>query len=196
MEGTAAVGIDLRAAFNKADSKVKRLESALAAARDERDELATTMRVLIKHGYMPDDADLPVVTPKTGDMNERQLLVYSSVPIGEQRAIAPKLITEALHADGYVEITADYVRTTLWRLGQRNTLQVRNGLYWREPDEAEKVEAPGAETPRASEELGPVTGRERGYPPSTPEGSIPSGSTPSRPLVLQEDHDLDDDVPF
>lgn len=59
--------------------------------------------------------------------------------------------------------------------------------------EPKKVEAPDAETSEASEELGPVTGRERGYPPSTPEGSIPSGSTPSSPVSF--DTDLDDDDP-
>ncbi|ESY83892.1 hypothetical protein X740_00595 [Mesorhizobium sp. LNHC221B00] len=65
-----------------------------------------------------------------------------------------------------------------------------------------KAEGPGAETPEPSNtELGPV-GRERGYPPSAPEGSNPSGSTASLSLedaaeaLRPKSRDLDDEIPF
>jgi regulator of replication initiation timing len=59
---------------------------------------------------------------------------------------------------------------------------------------ASKAEGSVAQTTEPSNNSGPATGRERGYPPSAPEGSIPSGSTASqspRPF-----RDLDDEIPF
>ncbi|RWO77593.1 hypothetical protein [Mesorhizobium sp.] len=69
-----------------------------------------------------------------------------------------------------------------------------------------KAEGSGAETPEPSNtELGPV-GRERGYPPSAPEGSIPSGSTVVQNLqagvanvqatMPARSRELDDEIPF
>lgn len=168
----------------------------LEAARVERDELAVAMRVLAKHGYIDTDAVAPSNTNRHAGLNEQQSQVYECTGYGEIVGLAPKDVVGMLHSKGIDNLSADYVRTTLWRLAQRGLLQSQNGLYWRPgaPDAA-NVEAPDAKTSEASEVSGPVTGRERGYPPSTPEGSIPSGSTQSRPNPAW-DEDLDPDVPF
>lgn len=58
----------------------------------------------------------------------------------------------------------------------------------------EKQEADGF--PSASDNLGPVTGRGTGYPPNTPEGSIPSGSTHISSESSQKKPNVDDEIPF
>ena len=58
----------------------------------------------------------------------------------------------------------------------------------------EKEGGPATAEPLSN--LGPV-GRERGYPPSAPEGSTPSGSTaPQSPSAGGYSRDLDDEIPF
>ncbi len=59
----------------------------------------------------------------------------------------------------------------------------------------QNAEGPGAQTTEPSGSSGPV-GRERGYPPSAPEGSIPSGSTASQTPSSGFSRDLDDEIPF
>jgi len=108
--------------------------------------------------------------------------------------MAPKDVTAALHASGRNDVTSDYVRTTLWRMAQRGLLKSNNGLYWRDTVEVEGVAAPDAGTSRADNKtVGPHGGGEV-FPADTPEGSIPSGSTPSSPAPWGDD--LDDDIPF
>lgn len=190
-----AVGGDLKDKLSKADSKVKRLESALSAARLERDDYATAYRVLVKLGHIE---AVQAATEEVGAVgaNEKQNLVLSLVPEGEQHSVAPRDVTQNLHQRGLEDITADYVRTTLWRFAQRGVLKSADGLYWRSsPVAVENVAAPDAETSRAdNESTGPATGRGTDYPPTPPEGSIPSGSTPPRSSPYSDD--LDDDIPF
>lgn len=196
MTATETVANDLQARLSRAETRVKKCESALESAKLERDELAIAVRVLLKHGHIVVDHISPVQA-KIGDLNETQNLVLLSVPANSARAVAPKDVTQQLHALGYPDISADYVRTTLWRLAKRQLLANDNGLYWRTSgDEAENVAAPDARAPRAvNESTGPV-GREGGYPPSTPEGSIPSGSTQSLSDEARAMLDYDDDIPF
>lgn len=67
-----------------------------------------------------------------------------------------------------------------------------------------KAEGSDIGTSEPSKDMGPVTGRERGYPPSAPEGSIPSGSTASRLSPDEDDgwdtpihrRPLTDEIPF
>ncbi len=198
MTDTPAVVADLREKFSKADSKVKRRETALASALEARDELAIAMRVLAKHGYMDSESVAPANMNRQTGLNEKQALVFSCVPHGEDRAVAPKFVTDVLNFDDHTDITGDYVRTTLWRLAQRGMLRNANGLYWRaESAEAENVATPGVFAPGADNGIAGPLGGERGYPPSAPEGSIPSGSTLSpEALRLLDDTPGDDDVPF
>jgi hypothetical protein len=195
MNVTEAVATDLRTKLSKAESKVKRLESTLQQARQERDELAVAMRVLVKHGYLDADHIVPANTNRNAEMNEMQNLVFLGVPHNRAEAVAPKDVTATLHASGHTDISGDYVRTTLWRLAQRDMLNNENGKYWRsEAPEPENVAASDARAPEADTIAGPLGG-ERGYPPSAPEGSIPSGST-FRPNVSNFADDMDDDIPF
>lgn len=64
-----------------------------------------------------------------------------------------------------------------------------------------KTEGSDASTSKPSSNMGPATGRGKGFPSNTPEGSIPSGSTTSHDLAdLLEDKSprrpLDDEIPF
>lgn len=199
MTEPTTVGDDLKARYSHEDSKVKRLESALAAARERRDEIAVAMKVLAKLGYIEDpEAVASTNTNRVVGMNEAQSLVYQYVGCGEVGAMAPKDVTSILHSTGRDDLSADYVRTTLWRLAQRGYLKNEGGLYWRpEPAKAENVAAPGAETPRAVNESAGPHGGGSVFPASSPEGSIPSGSTPpKRGFVEFDETGLDDDIPF
>lgn len=87
-----------------------------------------------------------------------------------------------------VTFSLDREKLAALPISSRGILQSKDGRYWK----PKKEEASGDE-PKASNSMGPV-GREGGYPPSTPEGSIPSGSTPVQAASF--DADLDDDVTF
>lgn len=186
---------DLVEKRSKAQARVKSLEVKLASARKEFDELNVAVTVLTRHGYLrADDAAEAAPAPAeadTGDrLNDTYMFLLRFIPFSADWAVAPKHVTSEVHQKGRTDLSADYIRTALWRMGQRGILESNgDGRYWR----PRKNEAPDAETSEASETTGPVTGRERGYPPSTPEGSIPSGSTPSQPAA---EVDWEDDVPF
>jgi hypothetical protein len=101
-----------------------------------------------------------------------------------------------LNRSGRDDISADYVRTTLWRLAKRGVIESNNGLYWRVSAQEAfgKTEAPGAQTPEASEVSGLADGSQGRATHLDPEGSIPSSSTP--PRFDPNWDDLDADVPF
>jgi hypothetical protein len=195
-----ALAADLKDKLSKAEAKVIRTRTAYETAVRERDEFHVAMKVLIKHGYIQEEGSAPygVFEKATGAgtvaLNEDQTLVLDSVPYGEQFATPPRDVVNIIHAGGRDDLSGDYIRTTLWRLARRDILKSANGLYWR-PLTSENVEAPDAHATEASDDLGPVTGRGRVFPAKPPEGSIPSGSTPSN---VADDFDslLDDDVPF
>lgn len=188
MSGAPEIITDLKDKLAKAEAKVGRIRASLTAATKEYEELVTAISVLTKHGYVAGDAgkQQPVVSAATGFTNANHALLFISVPEGEQYAVSPKEVTDLVHRDGRADLTPDYIRTVLWRMADRGTLQSKDGRYWRPKKEEAPAEA------EASNFMGPV-GRERGYPPSTPEGSTPSGSTPSQP---EKETDWEDDVPF
>jgi hypothetical protein len=181
----------LREKEAKLAGKVKRTRATLEAMETELNETAIAIRVLSSLGLSPEieeeQADAGMTAP--------QAAVLAAVPYTRELAVAPRDIFNAVRANGaHADLTSDYVRTALWRMAtKKNLIKSEDGLYWREAQHAENVEAPDAETSEASEIAGPLGG-ERGYPPSAPEGSIPSGSTHVQPESF--DTDLDDDVPF
>jgi hypothetical protein len=187
------VAADLSAKLSKAESKVKRYESALELALAERDELAIAMRVLAKHGYL--EGAVAAAGDRVAGMNEAQALVYECTAFGEVSALAPKDVAAILHARGRDDLSSDYVRTTLWRLAQRGILKSENGLYWRPAPAAENGSAPDVETSRAVDSAGLADGSQGRATHLDPEGSIPSSSTPPKIIIVPDD-DIDDDVPF
>jgi hypothetical protein len=95
-----------------------------------------------------------------------------------------------------VETTKNSISTRLSKL-KNDGLIDHDGQGWVLANKAEGSDAPTSEP---SDKSGPV-GRERGYPPSAPEGSTPSGSTASYDLgdILGEklrERSLDDEIPF
>jgi hypothetical protein len=188
----------IREKFLKSGQRVKRAESALEKAKFDHDELAVTMRTLIRHGLIEDEDSTGRDVPTAADMNEAQSVVLSFVPKGESAAASPKDIISELHNAGRDDLTADYIRTTLWRFAKRGALKSDNGMYWWPPaaTKAEIVAAPDAETSEADNASAGPLGGERGFPPTTPEGSNPSGSTSSQYGGFNVPDDLDDDVPF
>jgi hypothetical protein len=185
---------DLIEKREKAAARVKRAEAALGNAKKDFEELEIALNVLAKHGFIAGDQaqPKPKIVEAVGFTNPKHGMIFDQIPIGERYAVSPKEIIDAVRSKGS-NVTPDYVRTVLWRFADRGTVENTDGRYWRHPLEQEKEEASDAETSEASETTGPV-GREGGYPPSTPEGSIPSGSTPVQAHSFDED--LDDDVPF
>lgn len=196
MTATDSVAADLKSKLSQAEARVRKLESSLEKAREDRDELAVTLRVLGKHGYMGAAETEAVTAGRGAEMNALQAVVIACVPGSGSPGITPKNVTAILHTAGRPDVSGDYVRTTLWRMAQRGVLKSENGQYWRiETPDAENVEAPDALTPRANNEsTGPDTGRGTGFPPTPPEGSIPSGSTSHFTGGFADE--MDDDIPF
>lgn len=114
---------------------------------------------------------------------------------GSLGGMTPIEIANAITASGRETINTS-VSPILSRLLKDGAV-TKSGDRWRV---VKNETAPDAIASEAVQELGPV-GRERGYPPSAPEGSIPSGSTASRDLddILRDDpprRDLDSEIPF
>lgn len=187
----------IRAKFDKSAQRVKRAESAWLKAKHEHEELAVTWKTLIRHGLI-DDIDAPAQTRETdADMNDDQSVVLGFVPKGQPFALSPKEVVTELHDSGRDDLSADYVRTTLWRFAKRGVLKSESGLYWwpSAASRAEDVAAPDAKTSGADNgSVGPHGGGS-GFPSTSPEGSIPSGSTQVRRHPAWDVPD-DDDVPF
>lgn len=180
----------------KAEARLLRLEKQVETARSDVADLRTTVRVMAEiTGETLTDS-----TPVEAQGRPRHIVML--LPEGEENGAGPSEIFENYRRLGADDVSPDTFRATLWRMKNgiyfmrdRGSWVIRSsdGRYWKESI-THKDEAPDAETSGASETTGPVTGRERGYPPSTPEGSIPSGSTHVQPASF--DTDLDDDVPF
>lgn len=184
----------LRDALTKAETKANRLRSQLNGVEKEAEELATAIRVLERIEGIESTTTAPPA------MNENAAAILKHVGYGRNEGRAPIQIFDALLGEGRHDLNADLVRTQLWRMSKRGTLESENGRYWKpeaERPKAENVAAPDAETSEADNgTVGPLGGGS-GFPPASPEGSIPSGSTSTEAIgrmIVPED--LDDDVPF
>ena len=178
----------------KAESRVQRLEKQLEGARAERDDLQTTVRVM---------AEITGETAADGPVAEiqgRQKDILRLLPDEPAKGAAPAALYDMYKLICDEDITLDTFRTTTWRMKGnvfvlphhgRYLVKANDGKYWKEA--IAKEEASDAQTSEASKKLGPLGG-ERGFPPTAPEGSIPSGSTRAQPAAF--DAELDDDVPF
>jgi len=162
-------GTVLREKEAKLEARAKRARSTLESLETQLDEVRTALKVLVSMGLAEAPAELPGDGASGSDaLNEKQAAVIAMVPEGEDKAQPPKHIIDALAVIG-PDLNGDYVRTVLWRAAKRGIIHNKNGLYWREKEEASGL------PPEASNSLGPVTGRR------TPSSSIPSeGSIPSR----------------
>lgn len=184
MTDTGAV---LREKEAKLAAKVRRARLTLESAETELNEVRTALKVLVGMGLAEAPAELAEGAAAPDALNDNQAAVIAMVPDSEERAQQPKQIIETLALIG-PELNGDYVRTVLWRAAKRGIIHNKNGLYWRD-----KEEAPGCK-PEASDNSGPVDGSQGAAWHHSPEGSIPSGSTPSQPA--EEVDWEDDDVPF
>jgi hypothetical protein len=126
----------LREKREKAAARLRRAEAAVEAARTEVEELDIALRVLVKNGL---GAELEIDGQQSGadasgQLNIGQAEVLKAVPFGKDRAASPKAVHEAMFRRG-IGMSADYVRTTLWRLANnKGLLATENGLYWRRSD--------------------------------------------------------------
>ena len=156
--------IDLHA---KAQARMKRAEATFGAAKKDFDDLDVALSVLRKHGYLPADPHQPA--PKSAGsgeepLNDNYLLMLRHIPFRADWAVAPKYVTGEVHKKGREDLSADYIRTALWRMAKRGILESNDGRYWR----PRKEEASDAETAEASKvRMGLADGSQgRGYPPS------------------------------
>lgn len=113
-----------------------------------------------------------------------------------ERDQTPLEIASALTASGR-DTSNTSVSSILSRL-KVDGLVEKTGEGWKKVRNAKGSDVSASEP---FEELGPV-GRERGYPPSAPEGSSPSGSTASHQFgdivggMLRKSREPDDEIPF
>jgi hypothetical protein len=108
--------------------------------------------------------------------------------------------TRAVTNEMGVETSKNSVSTRLSKMKNDGLLD-HDGEGWIVPE----TKGSGVPAPEPFDNSGPV-GRERGYPPSAPEGSIPSGSTDIRTLkaglanvlatMPSRKQDSDDEIPF
>lgn len=196
----------LREKRAKLAAKVAKTAAALDAAQSELDETETAIRVLVKMGLAPDeDAE---ASSNLGVTHGQELIlsVLSDVP---EEGMSPRAVLLALKARGNA-LSADYVRTALWRLARRNAIATANSLYWRLPSagsqQTEKPESnktPDVVTPgvsivdgRVAELEGPEKTEQRPFRKGENVGSSPT--PPALPVNDQAERswDFDDDVPF
>ncbi|WP_043949023.1 hypothetical protein [Candidatus Phaeomarinobacter ectocarpi] len=120
-----------------------------------------------------DRADLSASTPpkraKRGATKNAILEVFDLFDHPE-RGRSPSELRDKMASLGMPSVTATTVRTTLHRLKDSDQVEKRGSLWF-------KMREGPAEARPSSSNVGPVTGRGKGFPPSAPEGSIPSGST-------------------
>ena len=195
----------LREKRAKLAAKVAKTAAALDAAQSELDETETAIRVLVKMGLAPDeDTD---ATANVGVTHGQELIlsVLSDMP---EQGMSPRAVLLALKAKGNA-LSADYVRTALWRLAKRNAIATANSMYWRLPSaggpqtETESIETPDVAAPgvsiidgRVAELEEPNKSEQR--PSATGEnvGSSPTPPAPSANVQSENSWDFDDDVPF
>lgn len=182
-------GTVLREREAKLEVRTRKARASLESLETELNEVRTALKVLVSMGLAEAPATMADDAPSADALSENQAAVIAMVPQGEDAAQPPKTIIELVNLIG-PELNGDYVRTVLWRAAKRGIIHNKNGLYWRE-----KEEAPGL-PPEASESLGPVTGRREPSSSTPSEGSIPSGSTPPQETVVAVPWDDDDDIPF
>lgn len=161
-------------------AEIERLSERLKEARAKQRSLDEAIAVLTGQ-------PVPERGRATGPtLNELILSLLSSEGPGH----SPAEIAESLTKGGR-ETTNTTVSSLLSRMKKEGQAENREGR-WFLP--IENDEGPDNAGPQS--ELGPV-GRERGYPPSAPEGSIPSGSTASHQERAETfSRDLDDEIPF
>lgn len=169
--------------LHKAQAKAKRLRAQADTAEREANEIETAIRVIERMS----GAD---TAPSATAVGETGAIVLQYVGYGPEKGRTPKEIHEAIELIEGGDIGADNVRTQLWRMAKRGILQSEGGRYWRK-----KEEASNAETSEASNSKGPADGSQGRATHLDPEGSIPSGSTPSQRTV-RPPWENDDDVPF
>lgn len=189
----------LRDALSKAEAKEKRLASQLDAARTEREELETALRVVER---------LTGATAQAGassSQSENGQLIYGFVGEGPEAAKLPKEIIEDLRKAGHA-LGDDLVRTQLWRMARRKELHKHDGRYFRpvakefsyEDIFDENEEAPDAEATeayrvgRVAELEGPEKTEQH---PSSKGENVGSSPTPTAstqyPQLRGWDYDVD-----
>jgi hypothetical protein len=125
----------LRDKLAKADSKVSRAEKALEAARTERDDLQTALRVM--ESLTGATSAATVATASTAD---RQQAIAELLGVGRERAKAPADMYPAYKELSGEHLSIDTFRTTIWRMkgksypiGDETYFVIgEEGAYWRE----------------------------------------------------------------
>ncbi|WP_306025827.1 hypothetical protein [Oceaniradius stylonematis] len=175
---------------------------AIAVLTQERDDTAASIETLTER--------LKEARAKQKSLDEA-IAVLTGQPVPERgRGSGPTLndlIRDTLSADGMGHTPAE-IADLLTRNGRETTNTTVSSILsrLRKDGQAENRDGRwflpngGGEDSAEAEpkqDQGPV-GRERGYPPSAPEGSSPSGSTPSHQERATNDfvRDLDEEIPF
>ena len=190
------VDIDvLRETLAKAETKWKRLKNQADAAQREYDELLTTIRVLERlSGQSEQSPQAP--------LSDTATTILQYLGFGESAGRTPKEVFDAIEIIEGEGMSADLVRTNLWRLAKRGVIESQNSRYWRPESERPEKKTPGAATPGVVEH-GPEAELEGSLAAQHPAANRESvGSNPTRSALGSnlpnswDDPGLDDDVPF
>ena len=107
--------------------KVGQRRTALGAMEAELAELETALKVLARLGLAPG----VVAEPPKGGTGTRDV-VFDHLSFTEEGGLQPKELHDALTAEGITYITADNVRTILYRMHGKGQVRSKDGKYWRD----------------------------------------------------------------
>lgn len=177
----------------------------MSFARDilkaKRQEMLAQISELRK-GLREIDQALEILEPALGNEGRTVISVGSStvndaiIWAVSNGAGTPAEIYNFITNDLSMETSKNSVSTRLSKMKNEGLLD-HDGEHWVLPKKAKGSDG-GTSEPLSDQ--GPV-GRERGFPPTTPEGSIPSGSTASQKPAGDWDgpvhrRPLDEEIPF
>jgi len=140
----------------KAEAKVSRYEKTLETAKNDLNDIRTTLKVL---GQIEGESSSESVPSKPTPVGGRQLDILSILSDGSQNSQQPVDLYETYKLIGRDEINIDTFRTTVWRMKDKSFVMAGeewvvcsdNGRYWKESNAVQENEAPEAIATDASE---------------------------------------------
>lgn len=101
-------------------------EAAIGTLEAEAEALEDAKETLQKYLVKADNAAEPDNDLDALGLTKKQRLVYLAVPIGKPHRKKPAAIVASCP-----RLDPSYVRTTLWRLADYETISSQDGFYWR-----------------------------------------------------------------
>lgn len=126
---------DLESRHKKAQSRALKAKAAFESATKEALRLETALSVVRE---IMGVSDMP--SDSVGSLSEKQKILINSLKYGENNAMSPIDIYAIASSDPSFNGDVNYVRTTLWRMANKDNIGSANGTYWRF-DDSPKVQS-------------------------------------------------------